>query len=133
LARIDLKRQVAVDNVICPNCRTNRYVRWVSTANARDNPVCLREIEARVQAEGHHRRRCLSRSHSGDHAEDSILVQAQVVIPGRQRQNLVQVLPLHPELKLARSVAGVFPAFKHRNHDNLDLDWRNLCCGLRTE
>jgi hypothetical protein len=48
-----------------------------------------------------------------------------VVIAGRQRNDSVEMLTLHPELKFAGSVAGVFTAFKHRDDNDFDTDRRN--------
>jgi len=58
-------------------------------------------------------------------AEHPVLVQAQLGIAGRERKNLVEMLALHPKLKFARSVIGVFSALKHRDDDDFDADWTN--------
>jgi hypothetical protein len=43
-----------------------------------------------------------------------------VVIAGRERNNLVEMLTFHPKLKFARSVIGVFSALKHRDYEDFD-------------
>jgi hypothetical protein len=45
-----------------------------------------------------------------------------VVIAGRERKNLVEMLTFHPKLKFARSVIDVFSALKHRYDDDFDTD-----------
>src|ERR1700675_2185384 len=41
-----------------------------------------------------------------------------MAVTRRQRKNLVQMLPLHPQLKLPGSVPGILAALKRRNHNN---------------
>jgi len=66
----------------------------------------------------------------GDHAEDSVLIQTQVVITGGQRKDLVEMLTFHPELKFARSVARVLTALKHGHHDDFDSNRPRLSRSL---
>jgi hypothetical protein len=43
-----------------------------------------------------------------------------MVISNWLRKHLIQVLSLHPELKLAWRVTGILATFKHGDYDNLD-------------
>ena len=45
------------------------------------------------------------------------------MITGREREDLIEVLALYPELVFAGSVAGVFAAFEHGDDDDFDLNW----------
>jgi hypothetical protein len=48
-----------------------------------------------------------------------------MMIARRERQDLVQVLALHPQLVFAGSVARIFSPFEHGDHDDFDADWRD--------
>ena len=52
---------------------------------------------------------------------------------GGQRKNLVEMLTFHPELKFARSVAGVFAALEHGDHDDFDSNRSSRRRGLGGE
>src|ERR1700733_8119180 len=106
--------------MISPYRRPNRHIRWISAANASDNPIRFREIETRVKAQCHYRCSSLGRSNSGDHAQDAVPVQTHAMITGRQRKNLVEMLAFHPELKFAGGIAGILATLEHGNHDNFD-------------
>ena len=84
----------------------------------------------RIEAQRHHRCRSLGGPHSGHHAENSVFIQTQVVITGRQRKDLVKMLAFYPELKFTRSVTGVLAALKHGHHDDFDTNRPSLHCGL---
>ena len=56
-----------------------------------------------------------------------------MVIAGRKRKNLVEMLAFHPKLKFARSVIGVFSALKHRYYDDFDADRTNRRSALGGE
>ena len=54
--------------------------------------------------------------------EHAVLVQAKVMIAGRKRNYLVQMLALDPELEFAGCVAGVFATLEHGDDHDLDRE-----------
>src|SRR5216683_2374195 len=56
-----------------------------------------------------------------------------MVIPGRERNNFIQVLALDPQLVFPGCVPGVLAAFEHGDHHNLDADRRAGRCRLGTK
>src|SRR5712671_184940 len=56
-----------------------------------------------------------------------------MVIPGRERNNFIQVLALDPQLVFPGGVPGVLAAFEHGDHHNLDADRRAGSCCLGTK
>src|SRR5882762_10708290 len=46
-----------------------------------------------------------------------------MMVAGRDRNDLIEVLALDPELVFAGRVAGVFAAFEHGDHYDLNADW----------
>ena len=105
-------------------------IRGIASANAGDEPIRLREVEARVESHRHDRRGCFGRSDTGQYAEHAVLVQPHMVIASREWKDLIQVFALHPKLKFARSVARIFSSFEHRDDDNFNLDRRRRRCAL---
>src|SRR5258707_9647423 len=99
-------------------------------ADSGDEPVSFREIEAWVEADGHHGGRGFGGPDAGQDAEDAIFVEADVMVAGRERKDLVEVLALDPQLVFAGCVAGVFAAFEHGDHHDLDSEWFGFSCGL---
>jgi hypothetical protein len=53
-----------------------------------------------------------------------------MVIRGRQRNDLIQVLALDPQLVLAGCIAGILTAFEHGNDNNLDAEGLTWWSGL---
>src|ERR1700682_1734866 len=96
-------------------------------------PIGFREFKSGVETQRHYRCGGLGSSDSSDHAEHSVLVKAHVVIAGRKRKNLVEVLTFHPKLKFARRVIGIFSALNHRDYDDFDTDRTNRRSALGGE
>ena len=104
----------------------------VRAADARHDKVGMCQVEARIEPQGHDGRGSAGVTDTGDDAEDALLaIHSQSSIAGREGKRLVQVLALHPVLKLAGGVAGVGADLKHRHHNRADLD-RLRCFGERT-
>src|SRR6476646_4321148 len=116
--------------MVGPNCRTQRHVRGISSANSRNYPICLREVETRVEAQSHYRCGGLGRSHARHHAKHSVLVKPDVMIASGQRNYLVEVLAFNPQLILTRIIASVFAPFEHGDDYDLDLDRRRRLSAL---
>src|SRR5258708_7134132 len=53
------------------------------------------------------------------------------MVAGWHRQNLIQMLSLHPQLIFAGDIAGILAAFEHRNDHDFYLNWLGLrfLCG----
>src|SRR5207248_9527477 len=121
---------IAVDYVTGPHGGPERDIGRVAAADTGDQPVGLGKVEAGVCAEGHYGGRRFGSPDSGDDAEDPVVVEAEVAVSGGEGQDLVQVLPLHPELKLARRVARIFAALEHGDDYDFDRDGRIPGWGL---
>src|SRR5206468_6625799 len=61
-------------------------------------------------------------SDAGQDAEDSVFVEADRMIAGGERNDLIEVLALNPKLVFARRVASVRTAFEHGDDYYFDGD-----------
>ena len=122
-ARVNFVGEVAIEHAIGPDGRAERNVRGIAAADARDNPVRLREIEARIEAERHHGGCCTRGAHARQHAENSVAIHAHVMISGGHGNHAIQMLAFDPQLIFAGSVAGVLAAFEHGDDDDFYFDW----------
>src|SRR5205807_7937427 len=93
-----------------------------AAADSGDKPVGFRKIEARVEADGHHGSCGFGSADTGQDAEDPVFVEADVVIARGERNDLIKVLALDPELVFAGRVASVLAAFEHGDDYDLDRD-----------
>ena len=125
-AAVDLVAQVAIHHPFGPRGRSERCVGGIDARDARDDPVGLAQIEARVESQGHDAAGGFGGAHAREHREDSVAIHAQVVIGLGQRKDLVEMIALHPILQLARPVACVGAGFEHGHDDDFDRDWRVL-------
>jgi hypothetical protein len=51
------------------------------------------------------------------------------VVAGWEGIDLVEMIALHPILEFAGLIAGILADFKHRDDDDLYLDWARLGIG----
>ena len=125
-ACVNFEREIAVDDMVRPDGRAKRDILRVASADTSDHPVSFGEIEARIETDGHHGGGSFRGADAGEHFENTILVEAQVMIAGGQRQNLIEMFAVDPELEFAGRVAGIFAALEHGDDDNFYLDglWR---------
>ena len=123
LARVDLVREVAVDQPLRPGGRAQGHVVRVGTGDAGHQPVGAAEVEARVHAQRHDRRCGTGGADAGDDAEHALgRVIAQVAIALRERQHDRQREALDPGLELARLVARVRARLEHGDdHDRIGI------------
>jgi len=63
----------------------------------------------------------MSRTLSSHNSQFAIAIHPRIVIRGRQRKDLIQMIPLDPVLQFARRVSGICALFEHGHHN--DLDW----------
>ena len=123
LARVDLVREVAVDQPLRPGGRAQRHVVRVGAGDAGHQPVGAAEIEARVHAQRHDRGRGTGGADAGDDAEHALGgVVAQVAIALRERQHDRQREALDPGLELARLIARVRTRLEHGDDHDPDRD-----------
>ena len=125
-ARVDFVGQIAIEHMIGPNRRAERNVRRIAAADARDDPVSFREIEARIEAQRHHRSGRARGAHAGEQAENAVAIHAHVMVASGQRNHAVEMLAFDPELIFAGSVAGVFAGLEHGDDDDFHF---NRFCG----
>ncbi len=76
------------------------------------------QIEALIQAERHDAGGSPRRSNSGDNPEHAVTVHAQVVLALRKREHTIELVALHPILKLAGPVARVGATLEHCDDDH---------------
>ena len=126
LAAVDFVGQVAVDHPFGPRGRTQRCIRGIDAGDARDDPVGLAQIEARVQSQGHDAAGGLGGPHASEHGEDSVAIHAQVVVGLGKRKDPVEMIAFHPILQFAGAVARVGAGFEHGHDDDFDRDRRVL-------
>ena len=86
----------------------------------------LRQVEPRVHAERHDRRRRTRGADAGDDAQDAVVVHPQVAIALRERDHAIELLALDPVLELAGPVAGVGAQLEHRDDHDLHRDGLRL-------
>ena len=113
-----------------PNGGAQRYIGGIASADTGDEPVSFRKVEAGVEADGHHGGRGFGRADAGQDAEDSVFVEADRMIAGGERNDLIEVLALNPKLVFARRVASVRTAFEHGDDYYFDGDRLTGRCAL---
>ena len=133
LARVDFVGEVAVENMFGPDGGAERDVGGIAAADSGDEPIGFRKIEARIETDGHDGGGGFGGADAGEDAEDAVFVQADVVIAGGERKDLIEVLALDPELIFAWGVAGVFAAFEHGDDDDFDGNRLTGLCALGWE
>lgn len=90
------------------------------------------QVEPRIEPERHDAGGCPRSADSRQDTEHScVAIQPEFVVALRERKFCVQVLPLHPILVLARSIARIGSLLKHRDDYDLDLYRRNCRVRLR--
>jgi hypothetical protein len=99
----------------------------VDAGDAVDEDVGVGEVEAGIEAEGHHGGGGVDEGGSADDAEDGVVgVGAEGVLAGREGgaggevEGLGEVLALDPELGFAGDVAGVVADFEGGDDDGAD-------------
>jgi hypothetical protein len=117
--------EVAFDEPFGPGGAAQRGVGGVDAGDAGDQPVGLRKIETRIEAEGHDAGGGAGVAHAGDDADDGAVgVGAGVVVGLGKREDAVEFLAFDPVLEFTGRVAGVGADFEHRDDDDFDFERR---------
>ena len=119
LAGVDLVPEVALDSVVRPDGRADGGVGRVEPGDTGNEPVAPAQVEARIEPEGHGGGGGVGVAHAGDDRDHGAVgVGPYGMGGGGQAYDPVELLPLHPELKLPRDVAGVCADLEHGyDHD----------------
>src|SRR5271166_3313283 len=95
------------------------------------------EIEAWVETKRHNGRRSLRSADSGEYAENTMIVHAQMMKPRIEWEHAVQVSAFNPILVFAGKIAGIFAGLVHGNDDDFDGNRRSRsrvdCARTKTE
>ncbi len=121
-AAVDFVAQVAIHHPFGPCGRTQRRICGIDAGDARDDPVGLAQIEARVESERHDAAGGFGGPHASEHGKHSVAIHPQVVVGLGKRKDLVEMIALHPILQLAGAVTRVGARFEHGHDDDLDRD-----------
>lgn len=93
----------------------------VDSGDAIDEKVGVRQVEARIESQGHHRRGGIYERSAAHHAENGVVgIGPQRMDTCGKVDHLVQMLALDPELEFPGRVAGVGANFKGRDDDRAD-------------
>ncbi len=121
-------RDVAVHDPVRPDSRAKRPSLRIDAADARNEPVSMGQVKARIAAQRHDGGRRASGADARHDAEHAIVVHQRIVVRGGHGKAPVEVLAFDPVLKLAGRITGVVADLEHGDHDDFHRDANGRRC-----